>query len=181
MSNAPTGLLPVFVFVAAVGLSWPVAIATFVLSLRVRPFGRALRYVAVGVGAIAVAVALGIAGIAGVEVGGLVLLSLAIAAGLFGAVPLVVSRAVLVRSGVGTSRALRLSVAAWPFALLAAFGVFLAPGGVARYNVTFLTGPALYAAVAAIAALVLFGPAVLGLLAARLGIGANGQAGRTAR
>jgi hypothetical protein len=179
MTNNPAGLLPIFVFVAAVGLSWPVAIATFVLSLRVRPFGRALRYVAVGVGAIAVAFALAIGGIAGPEVGGIVLASLGIAAVLLGAVPLAVSRALLARNGIEANRALRLSVGAWPPALLAAFGVFLAPGGLSRYNLTFLTGPALYAAVAVIAALVLFGPAVLGLLAARLGIGRGGRSGRT--
>lgn len=86
----------------------------------------------------------------------------------------------LVRSGVEANRALRLSVGAWPVALLAAFGVFPAPGGLGRYNLTFLTGPALYAAVATVAAPVLFGPAVLGLLAVRLGVGAGRKPGRTA-
>ncbi|MFB6207700.1 MAG: hypothetical protein ABEJ05_14360 [Haloglomus sp.] len=172
MTNNPAGLLPIFVFVAAVGLSWPVAVATFVLSLRVRPFGRALRYVGAGVTVLATIFAASIGVIAGAEVGGIVLASLAIAAVAFGAVPLAVARSLLVRNGIEANRALRLSVGAWPVALLVAFGAFIAPGGVARYNVTFLSGPALYVAVAAIAALVLLGPAALGLLAARLGVGA---------
>lgn len=171
MTNSPGGLLPVFVFLAAVGLSWPVALGAFALSLRVRPFTRALRYIAVAVAVLFTLFAVGLAVLVGPEVGVTVLAALAIAAGLFGALPLAIARVLLVRRGVGPGRSLRLAVAAWPPSMLAALAAFVAPGGASRYNVLFLEGVALYTALAVVAALVLFGPAVLGLLAARLGLG----------
>lgn len=159
------GLLLVVAFVVAAVGSVPFAIGTLLLSWRVAPFSRALRYATLGVGVLVTLVAVAVAtvtpeaGVVVALVGGLVGVALWV-------VPVSVARTVLVWWGVPAERALRDATLALPVALVAA--LLVAFGDFGRYNVTFLTGVEAALAWTVLALVVFFGPAGVALVFERL-------------
>lgn len=145
----PTGLLPAFAFVLTVGISAPVTLAAH-LSYRSgsQSFGRALRVALFEAGLlylVGVFVVWTIAG-GGLDVelweipatlvitgvGALLVLT---------ALPLVVGRQLVQRlRDVDSETALRYSTYGWPIAMLAVFGIFVAPGGTTRGHLFHLGG-----------------------------------------
>jgi hypothetical protein len=164
MADPLLGTLVFFVYVVTVALSPVLALAIVLLSRR-RSTTAALGSI---VGAVAGIVTLGAtvgvallswkAGVVLFLAGQGALLALAL-------VPLLVGRGIVrQRTGVDREVALRVAVTAWPLALAGSFALFVAPGGFARYNITFLSGPAAVLAWLAWGGLVLFGPGLLGTL-----------------
>lgn len=180
----PVGLLPVFWFVLTVGLSVPIAVAahqfrragTTSMSSALRiAFSEAGLLYLVGVGVIwtitgggslwATIATLVVPGI----VAGIVLMVL----------PLLVGRAVIQRStGIDSDRALQHATYGWPVAMVAVFGIFIAPGGLTAGHLFDLGGQPIclaghcgiptWLAVAALLELVVavLGPGFVGLLIA---------------
>ena len=163
MTTAPLGLLAVFVYLAAVVLSIPAAGGVLLLSRRLGVLRAADVVGLAGVGVVAVvglAVAVLVTPVAGLLLAGLGFVALV----LLWAVPVFVGAYVVERiEGTTGEVALGYAVAALPLALLASAALFVAPGGLARYNVTFLSGPAVGVAVLGFGVLVLLGPALLGI------------------
>lgn len=162
MSNAPTGLLPVFVYVGAVVASFPAAAAALLLARRV---GTRRAVTVVGVGGLGLVAAAAL--VVGVVVGtgvGLVLAGYGVGAvAVLWALPVVVGRWLVYRfTGLDVDLALGYAVAGLPLALAASAAWFVVPGGPSRYNLTFLTGPALWAASAVLLAIVVLGPGLVG-------------------
>ncbi|WP_439027391.1 hypothetical protein [Haloarchaeobius sp. DT45] len=84
--------------------------------------------------------------------------------------PLVVGVAVVsTRADGDTTLALRRVALAWPAALFASVAVFFSPGGVTRYNVTFLDGLVSLLALGFVVAIVVLGPGLIGALSLRRG------------
>lgn len=168
MAESVTGLLVVFVYVLTVALSTPLALAVVFLT-RQRSVTAALGTI---VGILAALVTLGSTVVAALvsPLAGVVTFASGVAA-LLGLVvlPLVIGRTVVRRTtGVDREVALRLAVTAWPVALAASFGLFVAPGGPTRYNLTFLTGPLAAGAWLAWLALVILGPGLFAVLGVRV-------------
>ena len=170
----------VFVFGLVVSLGYfagvaggvPLAIAAALLNRWVRPTRRAIAYVVVvpAVGVLALgALASGFddpLGMAPVTVG------LAVTLTVLWGVPLVVGRGVLVRyAGLDGDRALYNALLGLPVGLVASFVVFLSPGAVGRSNMLFLDGAAAVVAWVAFLAVLVFGPALVGMAVARYGGG----------
>lgn len=82
--------------------------------------------------------------------------------------PVVVAAGAVRRFGpAARERAWRLALGTWPLGTVASAVVFVAPGGVSRYNVTFLSGTAAAVAIGALF-LALWGlPAIVGTLVVR--------------
>lgn len=160
MTNNPAGLLVVFAFVAAALGSVPLATVAFLLSRRVRPFSRAVLYAGGVVGVVAAALAVVVTVIS--PAAGLVVALLAVlTAAVLWAVPLLVARAVLVRRGLDSQRALRNATLGLPVALVAS--LFVVFGDFNRYNITFLTGVEAAVAWTALVLVVFLGPAAVGV------------------
>lgn len=168
MAESVLALLVFFVYVLTVALSGPLALAVVFVARR-RSVTAALGTV---VGTLAGLVTLGGTVVAALvsPLAGVVTFASGLAA-LLGlvVVPLLVGRSILRRvTGLDRENALRYAVTGWPLALAASFGLYVAPGGVARYNITFLDGPLALLAWAAWLAVVLFGPGVVGIGLVRL-------------
>ncbi|WP_152041924.1 hypothetical protein [Salinigranum salinum] len=157
------GLLVVIGFlVAAVG-AVPLAAAAFLLARRIRPFSRALVYASGGVAALALAL-VGVVATISPAAGVTVAIVATVLGVVLWAVPLTVARWVLVRRGSEPERALRDATVGLPVALLASLPVVF--GDFTRYNITFLTGAEALLAWTALALVVLFGPAAVGVAVA---------------
>ncbi|QLH80440.1 hypothetical protein [Halosimplex pelagicum] len=141
-----------------------VAVAAWALSTRRDSFGDALGTVAaVAVGLFA-AVATALA--AFVDPGaGLIFGVVAVAASLVLAVfPVVFGRQLLDRWTVlDADETLQYATLGWPVAMVTSAALFVAPGGLARYNVLFLEGLAATVAWLTLVLVVTLGPAVAGL------------------
>ena len=168
MAESILWTLVFFVYVLTVGLSPVLALAIVLLSRR-RSTTAALGSI---VGAVAGIVTLGAtvgfallswqAGIVLFLAGQGALLALAV-------LPLLVGRGIVRwRTGIDREDALRVAVTAWPLALAGSFALFVAPGGFARYNITFLSGAAAVLAWLAWGVVVLVGPGLLGTLGVAL-------------
>ena len=157
------GTLALFVYFGTVVLSVPAAAATLLLSRRLGVLPAAVGVVLATGGLVLAAAILG-SGVLGVQ------RSLAAASvGVVGllvlwVVPVALGTAIVRRfAGPALAGALGFTVAGLPPALLASAVVFVAPGGPSRYNLTFLAGPALWAASAVFLTIVLLGPGLAGL------------------
>jgi len=169
MTNSPVGLLAVVVYVGWVVASVPLALAVYGLSRWLDDRGLALRYV--GAALVGLVLAGGTALALFVDpVAGAVFLGLAAAAGVvLAAFPLYIGRQLLERwTTLPPGRALGYAVLGWPVALVASLVVFLAPGGLGRYNITFLTGGAAALAWVVLGLVVTVGPGVAGFAMYRL-------------
>lgn len=180
MTNEPIGLLAVFVYFAAVVLSLPASAAVLLLSRRVG-IERAAAVVGSATLAVVAIGALGVVVVAGFGAGGTVVVYGVAALAVLWALPVVVGRWFVRRgTGLAADLALGYTVAGLPLALVASAAWFVAPGGPTRYNLTFLSGPALWAATAVLLAIVLLGPGLTGLGLVRLvGRLRTGSAGRS--
>jgi hypothetical protein len=162
------GLVIALGYFAGVAGGIPLAIAAALLNRRVRPVWRAIAYVAVipAVGVVALAVlSSGFDDPFGMLPGAVALA--ATLAALWG-IPLLVGRLLLVRyTALSADRALYNALLGLPVALLVSLLVFVAPGGFARRNIVFLDGIAAVVAWAVFLAVLVFGPAVVGLAVAR--------------
>lgn len=166
MTNNPAGLLVVFAFLAAAIGSVPFALSALLLARRVRPFSHALRYAGLGAAALVVVLAVVVAFVS--PAAGVVVAVLAAVTGaVLWTVPLLVARAVLMRRGVDTERALRTATLGLPVAFVTS--LFVAFGDFGRYNITFLTGTEATLAWTALALTIFVGPTAVGLAAVSLG------------
>ncbi|WP_267640682.1 hypothetical protein [Haloarchaeobius amylolyticus] len=153
-------LLSLLSYVAIVAGAAPAVGLAFLLA-RWLPFQRALSLV-VG-GAV-------LAGILGVLVLGGPVAALVVAATALVLVvgPLLVGVALVsTRADGNVPLALRRVALAWPVALLASALVFFLPGGLSRYNVTFLDQLVGLLALGFVVAIALVGPGVIGVLSLR--------------
>ena len=168
MTNAPVGLLVVFVYLGAVVLSLPAVAAVLLLSRRIG-VGRAASAVAAGALAVVALVALGAALVVGPDAGASIAGYGAVGFLVLWALPVLLGRWLIRRgTGLAADLALGYAVAGLPPALAASAVWFVAPGGPTRYNLTFLSGPALWAASAVFLAIVLLGPGLVGIGLVRL-------------
>jgi len=168
MAIDPAGLLVVFTYFGAVALSLPAAAAVL---LAARRMGVVRAGVLVGlVVLLLVAAAAAALGATVGLVSGLTFAASAVAALLLlWVVPVALGRWIVRRlEGVGGDVALGYAVAGLPVAMIASALVFVAPGGPSRYNITFLSGPALWTASAVFLAVVLVGPGLAGVGLLRL-------------
>ncbi|MFB6139375.1 MAG: hypothetical protein ABEJ26_02955 [Halosimplex sp.] len=164
MANGFVGLLAVFVFFGLVAASPVVALAGWALSTRRDYFGDALGAVAaVGVGLVA-AGALSLALLVDPSAG---LAFAAVAVGealVVAAFPVLIGRQLLERwTLLDADEALEYATLGWPVAMVVTAVLFVAPGGLSRYNVLFLDGAAAAVAWLSIAVVVTLGPTVAGL------------------
>jgi len=169
MTNSPVGLLALVVYVGWVLTSVPLALAVYGLGRWLDDLGLALRYAG------AALVGLVLAGTTALAlfvdpVAGAVFVGLAAAAGVvLAAFPLYIGRQLLERwTTLAPERALEYAVLGWPVALVGSLVVFLAPGGLGRYNVTFLTGGVAALAWVVLGLVVTLGPGVCGFAMYRL-------------
>lgn len=165
MLDGAVSLLVVVGYLAAAVGAVPLALAAFLIARRWRPFARALAYAGAGVGVLLVALSAAVATLTP-EAGVTVAAVGAVLGAVLWVLPLAVGRWLLVRQGVDRERALRLVTAGLPVALLASLPLVF--GDFTRYNVTFLTGAEAVLAWTALALVVLFGPAAVGLAVERL-------------
>lgn len=178
----PTGLLPVLAFVLTVGVAAPVTLAAHLRSRDGRrPFAAALRT------ALLVAGGVYLVGVVAVWIvaGGLPLWEIAAALVLAGigalAVlvvgPLLVGRRLVRRArGVDAETGLRFVTYGWLLAMLAVFGIFVAPGGFGGSHLLHLDGERVCLAGFCGVALSLLGATLLELAVAVLGPGLVGSA-----
>lgn len=163
MTDNPFGLVNVFVYFATVALSIPVSLVTYALSRRLGSFRDALVQVGVGVVAVVLAAATAIGLFVALRASALFVLLAGVALAVLGVFPILIGAQVLVRRGpLDSDTALEYATLGWPVALVASLVVFFAPGGPARYNITFLSGPVAVVAWAVMLLVVTFGPAVAG-------------------
>jgi len=164
MTDGVAGLLPLLAYVVTVAVAVPVAAITLLLARRrllepvlTATLGSVTLFVLLGVATLAALISVD-AGVA------------ALRTALFAGVALVIAPlalgTVLVRQLLGgdRDRALRVVITGWPAALVLSVVVFVAPGGLGGADVTTLEGVVGRAAVALWVAVVLLGPAALGLL-----------------
>ena len=141
----PTGLVPVTAFVLTIGTAIPVTLGahlfhrngngSFSAALRSAFAEASLLYL---VGALVVWSIAG--GLALWEVAATLLVTGFVALIVLAAIPLFVGRLLVRRvGGVDSGTALRYATYGWPAAMLAVFGIFIAPGGLAT-NVLFSLG-----------------------------------------
>jgi len=162
------GLAIALGYFVAVGAGVPLALLALVLERWVKPVGRAIGYVAVlpALGLLLLAVLVGslddpLAGVPGT-------VAVAVVLALVWGVPLLVGRTLLVRlTDLEPERALYHALLGLPVGLLANFLVFVAPGGFARRNILFLDGVAAVVAWGVFLVVLVFGPALVGVAAAR--------------
>jgi hypothetical protein len=174
----PDGLLPVFVFIVTVGVSVSTVLVAAVRSRAgAGPFDAVLRTALLAtstlylVGTAAVWVVFGTPWTvpATLVVAGVATLVVSVT------LPLAVGRALIRRTrGVDAETALRFATHGWPIAMLVAFGVFVAPGGIGGDHLLDLEGTqiclagfcgiavSLLAAVLFEVAVVLVGPGAVG-------------------
>ena len=163
MAIDPAGLLVVFTYFGAVALSLPAAAAVLLAARRM-----GVVRAGVLVGLVVLLLVAAAAAALGATVGPVPSLTFAASAAaallLLWVVPVAVGRWLVRRlAGVGGDVALGYAVAGLPVAMIASALLFVAPGGPSRYNLTFLAGPALWAAAAAFLAIVVFGPGLVGV------------------
>jgi len=162
MAESILWTLVFFVYVLTVALSPVLALGIVILSRR-RSTTAALGAV---VGAVAGIVTLGATvgfALLSWQAGVVLFLAGQGALGALAVIPLLVGRGI-VRQTTDLDRetALRVAVTAWPLALAGSFALFVAPGGFARDNITFLSGAAAALAWLSWGILVLVGPGLLG-------------------
>jgi hypothetical protein len=115
------------------------------------------------------ALGVAVAAIAGPVVGATLVAIVLAAAVVLAVFPLYIGRQLVERwTGLPGADAQEYAVLGWPVALVASFAVFLAPGGLGRYNLTFLSGPVAALVWLVVGAVVTLGPAVAGYGAYRL-------------
>lgn len=164
MTNTPAGLLPVLVYFGAVVVSIPASLATYGVGRWLGSTASALRYVGAIVGLVVLAGGLLLAVFVDPVVGVALVAMAAGAALVLAGFPLFIGRQLLERwTPLEADEAREYAVLGWPVGLVASFAIFLAPGGPARYNATFLSGPAAVLAWTAVGLVVTLGPAVAGL------------------
>lgn len=164
MSNGLAGLFPALVYLGIVVASPAVAVAAWLLGRRSETFGEALA--TVGGAAIGAVLAGGTALALFVDpLAGVTFVAVAAAGAVVLAVfPLFIGRRLLERwTPLPPDAALEHVTLGWPVALVASFLVFVAPGGVGRYNASFLGGAAAILVWTFLVVLVTFGPALAGL------------------
>lgn len=164
MANGFAGVVALFVYYGLVAVSPVVALATWALSTRTDYFGDALGTVVAGsIGLVAAgAVALAVL----VDPGaGLTFAGVAVGASLVLAVfPVLIGRQLLGRwTLLDADEALEYATLGWPVTMVISAVLFVAPGGLARYNVLFLEGLAAAVAWTTLALVVTLGPALAGL------------------
>jgi hypothetical protein len=169
MTNSPVGLLAVVVYVGWVVASVPLALAVYGLSRWLDDVGLALRYVGAALVGLVLAGATALALFVD-PVAGAVFVGLAAAAGIvLAGFPLYIGRQLLERwTPLEPDLALEYAVLGWPVALVVSLVGFLAPGGLGRYNITFLTGGAAALAWVLLGLVVTLGPGVCGFAMYRL-------------
>jgi hypothetical protein len=161
--------VPFGAYLVAVVAAAPLVATAFLLQrLGVRPFRRALVAVAtiplVGLLVLAGWLAVAVAPLAAVDVS---VRAVPVWVGCW-AVPLALATLAGRRLGLGPERALRRAAGALPVGLAASLGVFVAPGGAVRYNITFLTGTEAAIWWSAFALTLLFVPGLLVAASARV-------------
>jgi hypothetical protein len=169
MTNGFPGLLALLVYVGWVAGSVPLALACYGLARWFDSVDLALGYVGAVVVGVVLAGATALAIFVDPVAGG-VFAVLALAAGVvLAAFPLYIGRQLLERwTALAPERALVYAVSGWPVALLVSLAVFVAPGGLTRYNITFLSGPRAALAWTVMGLVVTLGPGVAGYAAYRL-------------
>lgn len=159
-------LLPLVAYVVTVAVAVPVTAVTLLLARRhllepvlTATLASVTALVVLGIGTLAALTSLD-AGLRALRTAVVVGLTLVVA-------PLGLGT-VLVRRAIGgdRDRALRVVLTGWPVALVVSAVVFVAPDGLDGTDVTTLGGPLGLVAVVVWAAVVLFGPAAVGLLVA---------------
>lgn len=168
MPYEPVGLLAVFVYLGAVLASLPAAAAVLLLARRLG-VARAAALVGLGALVLVLVAGLGVGVLVGLDAG----LTLAgygvVALAVLWALPTLVGRWLVGRlAGEPADLALGYAVAGLPVALVASAAWFAAPGGPTRYNLTFLSGPTLWAAAAVLVGIVVLGPGLVGVGLLRL-------------
>ena len=170
VSDHVTVALPLFVYLGLLVLS-PVVTLSVVVASRVDwSRRRTLAAWVVAPAALALLVGLGLLTLSwrlALEVSGSVLLGLLVLWGL----PLGVAIGLLEHRGIPADRAALLAAGGLPAGLGASFLVFLAPGGVYRYNITFLTGPEAWLAWTGFTAAVVLVPVAVALALERTDVG----------
>ncbi|MGB9986317.1 hypothetical protein [Salarchaeum japonicum] len=151
---------------ALVALSGPVVLAAFRLREYLGGVRGALYHLLTGVLGLAAVVAVAAGVMAGISAGLVVLLVCLLVFAAGAAVPLVLASTLAERVG-GVRNGAPYAALGWPPSLYAAALVFIAPGGFARYNLTFATGTTALVGWTAFSLFVLFGPAVVAVAAAR--------------
>ncbi|PSQ19391.1 hypothetical protein BRD00_01835 [Halobacteriales archaeon QS_8_69_26] len=168
MSNNPAGLLAVFAYVGTVLASVPVAVVALLLRRITPSFREALAYSLGGGFALFTVVVLALAVAVDPGAGGTLFVTGVVAVVVLAVLPLAIGRAVVERTAdLDPDRALRWATAGWPPAMILSLIVFVAPGGPARYNVTFLSGVEAVVAGGILVAVVLLGPGLVGTALAR--------------
>lgn len=163
MAYEPVGLLAVFVYLGAVIASLPAAAAVLLLARRLG-VARAAGLVGSGALVLVLAAGLGAGALVGVDAGLTVAGYGVVALAVLWALPALVGRWLVRRlAGAPADFALGYAVAGLPVALVASAVWFAAPGGPTRYNLAFLSGPALWAAAAVLVAIVVLGPGLVGV------------------
>lgn len=169
MANGFTGVLALAVYVGWVAASVPLALACYGLTRWLGAVDIATGYVGAVVVGVVLAGATALALFVDPLAGGLFAV-LALAAGVvLAAFPLYIGRQLLERwTDLPPDRALVFAVLGWPVALLVSLGVFVAPGGPTRYNITFLSGGKAALAWTVMGLVVTLGPGVVGFGLVRL-------------
>ncbi|MFC4553251.1 MULTISPECIES: hypothetical protein [Halorussus] len=174
----PTGLVPITAFVPTVGVAVPVTIGAQLSYRRGSSFGGALRAALAEAGLLYLVGVLVVWAMArGLTLGkaAAILVTGGIAAFVFlTALPLFVGRLFVERvGGVDSETALRYATYGWPVATVVAFGIFVAPGGLATNAFFDLGGEriclgghcgidARFAGAVVLELLVVLGPGVVG-------------------
>lgn len=158
--------LLVFAGAALVLLAGPLALASFALRGVLGNVRRALAVLLALLALAAVVVAAYAAVVAGLPGGIETLLTCLVVLAVGGVLPLALA-AVLAERVAGVPDGAPYAAVGWPVSLYAAAVVFLAPGGFARYNLTFATGLTALVGWSVFLLLVLFGPSVVAVVVAR--------------
>lgn len=163
MANGTAGLVPLLVYFGAVVISIPASLLAYGLGRYFDSTGTAIRYV--GAGLLGLILAAGTALAAFVDpVAGLTLVVVGAGGALvLAGFPLYIGRQLIERwTDLPADHALEYAVLGLPVGLVASFAVFLAPGGPARFNLTFLDGPVAALAWTVVGLVVTLGPGAVG-------------------
>lgn len=162
MTNA-AGLFPVFVYFGAVVASLPASLVTYGLGRWLGSTALAVRYVGAGLAGLVLAGGTALAVFVDPVVGGVAVVVAAGVVVVLAAFPLLVGRHLVERwTPLSADAAREYAVLGLPVALVASFVGFLAPGSLARYSVTFLSGPGAAVAWTVLGLVVTLGPGVAG-------------------
>jgi len=166
MAEGVSDLLPLVAYIVTVGVSVPVTLITLRLARRrllepvlTATLGSVTLLVLLGVGTLAALNSVG-AGLDALQTA--LVTGVALVIGPLGLGTALVRRAI----GGDRDRALRVVISGWPVALVVSVVVFVAPGGLDGTDVTDLADPVGQAALALWVAVILLGPAVVGLTVA---------------